>query len=200
MALIGRSNGAWLPNPRAFQWFADPVTSPRVDPVLALGRLLGRRRPERDSFVHVSGGDGAGVLALFELLRSRPDVAFSTGTGTGDARSFLTGVAPLLADIGITLIVDADAGVTGEGGTSPDPGTAAGTTVPVSDVATATVRYDDGTSGLLIHGVVMLDGGADGDRIADPIADPVARRIAQHVDAGHALAGRMVGLFDRHKP
>jgi hypothetical protein len=202
MALIGRSNGAWLPNPRAIQWFADPVTSPRVDPVLALGRLLGRRRPDRDSFVHVSGGDGAGVLALFELLRSRPDVAFSTGTGTGDARSFLTGVAPLLADIGITLTIDvevdadADAGAQGQSGTNPALGTTAGTTAPVSDVATATVRYDDGTSGLLIHGIVTLDGGSARDRSAEPIDDPVAR----HVEAGYALAGRMVGLFDRHKP
>jgi hypothetical protein len=198
MGLIGLSNGAWLPNLRAIQWFADPVTSPRVHPGLALGRLLGRHRPDRDSFVHVGGGDGTGVLTLIELLRSRPDVAFSTGTGTGDARSFLAGVAPLLVDIGITLTVDADAdaGRDAGRGTGPAPSATMGRTVPASDVATATMRYDDGTSGLLIHGVVRLDGGA----AADSMNGAIARRISQHVEAGHALAGRMVGLFDRRTP
>jgi hypothetical protein len=43
---------------------------------------------------------------------------------------------------------------------------------------------------------VTLDGGSARDRSADPIDHPIAR----HIEAGHALAGRMVGLFDRHKP
>jgi hypothetical protein len=208
MGLIGLSNGAWLPNLRAIQWFADPVTSPRVHPGLALGRLLGRHRPDRDAVVHVGGGDGTGVLTLIELLRSRPDVAFSTGTGTGtgDARSFLTGVAPLLVDIGITLTVDTDTDGDADGdadarrGTGPAASATMGRTVPASDVATATMRYDDGTSGLLIHGVVRLGSGAAAGPINGPINGPIARRISQHVEAGHALAGRMVGLFDRRTP
>ncbi|MEX1106701.1 MAG: hypothetical protein WEB78_10915, partial [Ilumatobacteraceae bacterium] len=188
IALIGLSTGEWIPNPSAAPWFADPITSPRVHPGLVIGRLLGRHRRDRDSFIHASGGDGTGVLALVELLRHRPDVALSTGVG--DARTFLSAVEPLLAELGIVVtqldpmlnpmpspMLDAQLDL------MPDVMLDA-LLAPMTDVVSAQVRYPDGSTALVVHGGVMIDAETEGDLVA----------------AGYALAGRMVGLFERCNP
>ncbi len=101
--------GAWVPNPRFAQWFADPVTSPRVHLGYLAKELSGRYRPERDAFVYVADGGHRENLGLVELLRERPDTVVcvdASGDPPGTFQSLHDAIALAAVELGVAIDID----------------------------------------------------------------------------------------------
>ncbi|TPW11700.1 MAG: hypothetical protein FD127_3082 [Acidimicrobiaceae bacterium] len=194
--------GAWVPNPRFPNWFADRAMAPRVHLGYLAKELFGRYRPDRDAFVYIADGGHRENLGLVELLRERPDVVFCLDASGDRPDSFQTlHEAIELAIVELGVDVDIDLSRLRRSGT-----------MPIDSVATGTIRYSDGTTAVLVYGKSqlseaagqgLLQYGALDDRFPDySTIDQYLTEIEhlQLVALGHHIGERMVATFDGLPP
>ncbi len=194
--------GAWVPNPRFAQWFADSNTSPRVHIGYLAKELLGRYHPERDAFVYVADGGHRENLGLVELLREHPDVVISidaSGDAPGSFQTLREAIALAETELDVHIEINLDS-LTAANGTLPDDCVVEGKVTYPSTLG--------GRTGRLLYGRAQISGSAPAVLLQYAGID---RRFPHYstadqyltdeeythlISLGVHVGQRMVGLFD----
>ena len=190
--------GAWVPNPRFPEWFADRAAAPRVHLGYLAKELFSRYHPSRDAFVYVADGGHRENLGLVELLRERPALAFCLDASGDRADSFQTlHEAIELARVELAVDVNIDLASLRRGADAP-----------LDSVAVGEIEYPDGTTGVLIYGKsqlseastpALLQFGAIDARFPDYSTIDQFLSDAEHLQLialGEHVGERMVAMFE----
>lgn len=201
--------GAWVPNPRFAQWFADPATAPRVHLGYLVKELFGRYRPDRDAFVYVADGGHRENLGLVELLRERPDVVLcidASGDAPGSFQTLREATELALIELGVDIDID----LVNLGGATPPAAV-----LPVDCAAEGIIKYPEslgGGTGRLLYGRHQLSevaspallqyGALDGRFPNYSTADQFLSEVEfdQLVMLGEHVGDRIVRLFEAGTP
>jgi hypothetical protein len=138
--------GAWVPNPRFSEWFADRAVAPRVHLGYLAKELFGRYHPDRDAFVYVADGGHRENLGLVELLREHPDLIVCVDASGDQPDSFTTlreAIELAITELGVDI--DIDLGRLSRRGT-----------LPLDCAAKGTIKYPDGTLATLLYAKSQL--------------------------------------------
>jgi len=193
--------GAWVPNPRFVEWFADSNTSPRVHLGYLLKELFGRYDPMRDAFVYVADGGHRENLALVELLRERPDVVCcidASGDRPGTFRTLREAIELAAVELGVDIDLDLSRLI------------ADGDALPLDCAAEGTIEYPatlGGGRGRILYGRYQLSEASSPPLLQYGAANPAFPNYStgdqyltddehdQLVALGEHVASRIVGLF-----
>jgi hypothetical protein len=194
--------GAWVPNPRFTEWFADPATSPRVHAGYLLKELFGRYDPTEDAFVYVADGGHRENLGLVELLREHPRVVCcvdASGDRPGTFQTLREAMELATVELGVDVDIDLARLRSTDGA------------LPLDCAATGTIRYPasmGGDVGTIIYGRYQLSEIAPPELLqfrgthpkfpsystADQYLDEDEH--LQLVALGEHVAERILGLFE----
>ena len=146
-ALLAATNlrlGAWVPNPRHADWFADRHHSPRVHLGYLAKEIFGRYHLDRDAFVYVADGGHRENLGLVELLRERPRtelVVDASGDRPGTFATLREAIDVARAELGAEITLDWER-------IEPPRTDRPGPTLPADCVTTGHIAYADDRPGL----------------------------------------------------